>query len=276
MIGAPIPFEKYSGAGNDFILIDHRRPFLNGLPLDRFAATVCARKRSVGADGLILVETSDRADFKWRFFNSDGSVAAMCGNGARCAARFAVLNRIAGASLCFETEAGLIKAEVADATVRIQMTDPGPPELDFPLALSDGSLLASHIHTGVPHVVAFVEDLERIDVIGQGRDIRYHPRFAPAGANANFVCRTGADTIGCRTYERGVEDETLACGTGAVAAALIAATKYGLGSPVRVGVRSGAELTIHFEQNSDRFESVYLAGEARRVCQGAILPEAWG
>ncbi len=275
MIRDPIPFEKYSGAGNDFILIDHRRPFLNGLPLDRLAATVCARKRSVGADGLILVETSDRADFKWRFFNSDGSVAEMCGNGARCVARFAFLHGIAGPDLCFETAAGMIEAQVAEE-VRIKMTEPDQAELDIPLDIGRHGLVLSRINTGVPHGVVFVDDPEAMDVRGLGRAIRNHPRFAPAGTNVNFVCPGKDNQLICRTYERGVEDETLACGTGAVAAALITALKYEMGSPVQVRVRSGCRLTIHFEQTGDRFESVYLAGEARRVCQGVILPEAWG
>jgi diaminopimelate epimerase len=236
---------------------------------------VCQRKLSVGADGLILIEKSEDVDFKWRFFNSDGSLAEMCGNGARCAARFAYLNGIAGEKMRFATAAGVIAAEVTGEQVKIGMTDPFDMQTGRRIEVSGQSIRLSHINTGVPHAVIWVEDLEAAAVAALGREIRFHPAFAPAGTNVNFVSLRDKGALKVRTYERGVEDETLACGTGAVASALMAAAEKGYGSPVNVQTRSGGVLTIYFKQDDTGFNHVYMEGDARVIYQGKMWTDAW-
>ncbi len=270
-----IEFYKMSGAGNDFIIIDNRNQVVDETDLVGFIAKVCRRKFSVGADGLILVESSDKVDFKWRFYNSDGSRAEMCGNGARCAARFAYVNRIAGPELSFETDAGIVSARMQNDRVKIRMTDPTGLRLNYPLMIDSRMLRISSINTGVPHVVVEVEDLENADVCKDGRCIRFHEAYAPAGTNANFVSMTAKGEIVIRTYERGVEDETLACGTGSVAAALIMAKIRELSSPVDVLTRSRERLSIYFRMDGDRFHDVYLEGGARIIYVGRLHQEAW-
>jgi diaminopimelate epimerase len=270
-----IPFFKMSGSGNDFIIIDHRVPLLINADLSVLIPKICQRKQSVGADGFILIEPSDRVDFKWRFFNSDGSLAEMCGNGARCAARFAYLNNIAGPEMSFETEAGVIAAAVTGEQVKIQMTDPFDMQLGRQIDLSNDSMVLSVVNTGVPHAVLWVDDLGAAAVVEMGRKIRFHQAFAPAGTNVNFAALQGERLIAIRTYERGVEDETLACGTGAVASALMAAAEKGLASPVHVHTRSGGVLTIYFQRDGQEFSQVFLEGDARVVYQGEMWADAW-
>ena len=264
-----------SGSGNDFILIDNREHIVADDGLTDRIAKVCRRKMSVGADGFILVEKSDAVDFKWRFFNSDGSVAEMCGNGARCAARFAFLNGIAGETMSFETVAGIVSASVTDEGVKIKMPDPFDVETDYILDLEGRSMSVSSLNTGVPHVVIATDNLERVDVVRQGREIRYHKVFAPAGTNVNFVSMRDDGVMAIRTYERGVEDETLACGTGSVAGAIIMAIRTGVASPLKVLTRSGSILKIHFEENAGRFSQVYLEGDARVIYAGMLWKDAW-
>jgi diaminopimelate epimerase len=269
-----IPFCKFSGSGNDFIIIDNRDRVIDENGLSDFIAGVCRRKMSVGANGLILVENSKVVDFKWRFFNSDGSTAEMCGNGARCTARFAYLNDIAGPEMAFETEAGIVSAAVQEDRVKLKMTDPKDLETDYVLELKNGPVTLSGINTGVPHAVLRVVDIDKIDVSGLGREIRFHERFSPSGANVNFVSgKTGLLSV--RTYERGVEDETLACGTGAVAAALITAFQTGRRSPIDVMTRSGCTLKVHFREKAGVFSDVHLEGDARLIFRGELEHEAW-
>ena len=270
-----IPFFKMSGSGNDFIIVDHRIPTLKNNTLQSIISKMCRRKLSVGADGFILVEDSDQVDFKWRFFNSDGSVAEMCGNGARCVARFAFLNKIAGSKMKFDTDAGIISAEVTGELVRIRMTDPFDYQPLRSLEVSNKSLEISSINTGVPHVVSWVDNLDAMPIVPIGREIRLHDEFLPAGTNVNFTFARDTTSIVVRTYERGVEDETLACGTGAVACALIAATEKGFRSPVHVHTRSGGILTIYFKKDGTGFNQIYLEGDARVIYQGEMWPEAW-
>ncbi|NVM56518.1 MAG: diaminopimelate epimerase, partial [Desulfobacterales bacterium] len=207
-----IPFYKMSGSGNDFILMDNRSKVVDEENLSQFIASVCRRKHSVGADGLILLETSERADFKWRFFNADGGEAEMCGNGGRCAARLAYLKGIAGPRLSFETKAGVIRAEVTGKRVKLGMPQPSAAELDYPLEVEGQTFTVSSITVGVPHVVIWVGDVETTPVFRAGRAIRYQQHYAPAGTNVNFVQPLESGALAIRTYERGVEDETLACG----------------------------------------------------------------
>lgn len=270
-----IPFFKMSGSGNDFIIIDNRRAVVPEARLHQLVVGACRRKLSVGADGLILIEPSQTVDFQWRFFNADGSVAEMCGNGARCAARFAHLQGIAGRRLAFETLAGTIHADVGEDAVKIRMTDPTDLKSGVALNLEGTTLRVGHINTGVPHVVVAVEDVDGVDVASTGRRIRYHAAFAPAGTNANFVSFGQAGEIFIRTYERGVEGETLACGTGNVAAALILSHDRGLTSPVTLTTRSGSKLTVHFNRKGDAYSDVCLEGDARVIYRGDLWEEAW-
>lgn len=270
-----IPFMKMSGAGNDFIVIDNRGGIVSSDNLPHFVAQVCRRKLSVGADGLILIESSTSVDFQWQFFNSDGSVAEMCGNGARCAARFALLNGIASADMAFDTMAGCIRASVQGDLVKINMTDPESLVTEEHLHLSQGTLTYGRVNTGVPHVVLEVEDIENADVVPLGREIRLHERFAPAGTNVNFIAPLAGPLWAIRTYERGVEDETLACGTGVVAAALILAAQKGLPSPITLQSRSGSNLRVHFAQTEHHFREVYLEGDARVIYHGELHQGAW-
>jgi diaminopimelate epimerase len=234
------------------------------------------RRFSVGADGLILIENSDKANFKWRFFNADGSEADMCGNGSRCAARFAYANKIAPRQMSFETKAGIIKAELKGKNVKVQLTQPRDLRLDFMIPIDGQNYEACSLNTGVPHVVYFVKDLDNTDVFNLGRKTRYHEMFQPAGANANFVKVTGKHKLKIRTYERGVEDETFACGTGSVATALIAGAKGVIASPVTVLTKGGMTLKVYFDWDGKEFTNVFLEGEARIIYTGKLWKEALG
>jgi len=270
-----IPFVKMTGCGNDFIIIDNRKKILDADKLGDLVQKVCAHKVSAGADGLILIEPSEKVNFKWRFFNSDGSVGEMCGNGARCAARFAVLKGIAPAKMAFETLAGIIEAEVAGRQIKVLMPAPTGLKLGIDVPI-DGRTHPMHfLNTGVPHAVEFVEDAASVAVKDLGRKVRFHAQFQPAGTNANFVRVVDRKHIKVRTYERGVEDETLACGTGAVASALIAAKKGLVDSPVEVQTSGGEILNIYFQPKGEGFDRVFLEGDARLVYEGELWDEAY-
>jgi diaminopimelate epimerase len=270
-----IPFMKMSGSGNDFILIDHRKSVLDEKEMKEFAQKVCQRRVSIGADGLILIERSEKADFKWRFFNADGSEAEMCGNGGRCAARFAWLKGIAGPSLTFETLAGILSAQVNEKRVKLEMTKPYGLKLEEKVFIEGREHRISSINTGVPHAVLFLEDIEGVDVVKMGRAIRRHPRFAPAGTNANFVRVESPSGLSLRTYERGVEDETLACGTGAVASALVAALSGFVKSPVSVKTRGGESLNVYFEIETGEVKKVFFEGDVHIIYEAEMWEEAY-
>jgi diaminopimelate epimerase len=269
-----IPFHKIEGNGNDFLLIDNFRNVLKGMNLSGLARQVCHRNRSVGADGLIVIEppTSRRsADFKWRFFNADGSEAEMCGNGSRCAARFAVLRKIAPAKMAFETKAGIIHAEVKKQAVKVQLPDASGLRMNIPVPLATGARTGHFINTGVPHVVYLSRNLAGEDVLGTGKATRFHEMFKPAGTNVNFIRVGGPHQLRIRTYERGVEGETLACGTGAVAAALVASALGLARSPVRITTKGGDLLIVSFRRDGERFSDLRLEGEAVVICEGELF-----
>ncbi len=270
-----IPFYKMSGSGNDFIIIDNRQPKFAEEDLVKLITGACRRKMSAGADGMILVENADDVDFKWRFYNADGSRAEMCGNGARCVSRFAFLEGIAGEQLSFRTDVGIISASITGERVKIRMTDPSDLADEVSLALTGMTVTYRYINTGVPHVVIETADLDGMDVVAMGREIRHHPAFSPAGTNANFIHLNDDSTLGIRTYERGVEDETLACGTGNVAAALTAALKHNMSSPVKLLTRSGEYLQVYFEKGGSGFSDIFLEGDARVIYTGELCREAW-
>jgi diaminopimelate epimerase len=269
-----VPFYKMQGSGNDFILIDNRRNVLKGRNLIGLARTVCDRHFSVGADGLIVIvppSSKKAADFKWRFYNADGSEAEMCGNGSRCAARFAVLRKIALNKMAFETLAGIIHADVKGERVKVQLPEATGLRLNISVPLDNRTRSGHFINTGVPHVVYLSEDLDSVDVQAFGRATRYHELFRPAGTNVNFVEVAGPRRLRIRTYERGVEGETLACGTGAVAAALISSALGKVKPPVEVVPRSGEKLVISFEQGEGTFGRIFLDGEAKVICEGNLF-----
>jgi diaminopimelate epimerase len=270
-----IEFWKMNGSGNDFIMIDNRDGKILEKDMSLFVKGVCRRRESIGADGVIFIIKSEKYNFAWRFFNADGGEAEMCGNGSRCAARFASLNGIAGTSMTFETLAGPISAEVTGRIVKVLMPVPSGLRKDINLPLKSGGVSADFINTGVPHTVVYVKDLDRHLVFEEGREIRYHAAFAPAGTNANFVRVVDPNYIEVRTYERGVEDETLACGTGSIAAALTANVRGLASSPVTIKTRGGEELKIYFEKNNDSFTRVWLEGGTSIACTGMLHEEAF-
>ncbi len=262
-------FTKMNGAGNDFILIDNR---MGDVRLDRSQiAQLCDRHRGIGADGVLLLEKpGNRADFRMRYFNADGGEAEMCGNGARCFARFA--NKVAAAKekISFETQAGLISAELKGDSVTLGMTEPADLRLHLELGIAGENKTVHFINSGVPHVVIPVVNIEDVDVRHEGAAVRYHKIFSPSGTNVNFMEKRGAKKIAIRTYERGVEDETLACGTGIVASALIFGATEGCHGPITVLPRGGDELQVGFETVAGRFCNVTLTGPAQFVFEGTI------
>ncbi len=257
-----------SGSGNDFIVIDNRRWVVKTDAMPELARDLCTRRFSVGADGLILIQRSRRADFSWSFFNADGSEAAMCGNGGRCAARFAYLKGIAPEDMRFETGAGLIRAEIRKGRVKLQLPLPHSFREKVPIEVHRRRLEPGFLVVGVPHAVVTVDQLDAVPVEEWGRAARFHPAFAPEGANVNFFQVDSPRRLRVRTYERGVEGETLACGTGAVATALIASAAGRVRSPVRVTTQGGEELTVHFRRRGGEFGEVFLEGEARLIYEG--------
>ena len=262
-------FTKMNGAGNDFILIDNRA---GEIDLDRSQiAHLCDRHRGIGADGILLLEkAANRADFRMRYFNADGGEAEMCGNGARCFARYA--NKVAGAKgkISFETPAGVISAELAGDLVTLRMTEPTDLRLNMKLPVANENKTVHFINSGVPHVVIPVAQIDDVDVRREGAAIRYHKMFSPTGANVNFIEKRGPKKIAVRTYERGVEDETLACGTGMVASALIFAATENINGPIPVIARGGDELQVGFERVAEQFRNVTLTGPAEFVFEGTI------
>ena len=258
-----------NGAGNDFVLIDNRGGNVR-LNRDQIMR-ICDRHRGVGADGILLLEKpSNQADFRMRYFNSDGGEAEMCGNGARCFARFA--NKVANSQgkISFETPAGIIAAELKGDLVTLQMTNPTDLRLNVTLRVGDKNKSVHFINSGVPHVVIPVSQIDDVDVCREGAAIRHHEMFSPKGANVNFIEKRGAKQIAVRTYERGVENETLACGTGVVAGALIFAATENADGPIGVLVRGGNELQVGFDKIDNQFQNVTLTGPADFVFEGTI------
>lgn len=265
-----LEFWKMSGAGNDFIVIDNRDLRLPEEGRQKLFSHWCRRGISVGADGVLLVEPSTQADFRMRYYNADGREAETCGNGSRCIARFAYFRGIAGPQMRFETLAGIYEAQVRGDLVGVRMSDARELRLSIPV---EGDLYSGEVHfinTGVPHVILFVDDLNTVPVAEVGRWLRYHELFAPAGTNVNFITVDGPHSLSIRTYERGVEAETLACGTGSVASAIVA-TKVGkVSPPVAVQTRSGEVLNIDFQLTEKGATNVFLEGPARVVFRGYI------
>jgi len=271
-----IEFTKMTGAGNDFVVIDNRNGYIQDGP--GFARIVCERHFGVGADGLLLLEKSEKADFRMMYYNADGSYGGMCGNGGRCIAQFAFIKGIAGVEQSFEALDSIYKAAVSVEVVELRMKDPSELRIGVMLPTSTGTILCNFIDTGAPHVVIILTNdapgrpgLSSIDVVRIGREIREHEEFHPDGTNVNFVKREGVNRISIRTYERGVEAETLACGTGSVATAVVAAELGLVKAPVEVQVKSQSVLMVEFEKDgAGRYGGVKLRGPAVAVFSGVI------
>lgn len=264
-----LKFWKMHGAQNDFVLFDNR---CGGFPVaDRaFIVHLAARHCGIGAEGIILIERSASADFRMRFFNPDGGEAEMCGNGARCVARLAFELGAAGEQMTIETRAGQLAAQVLASGVRLGMTAPSAWQLDGMLELAGQPLAYSFVNTGVPHAVLRTGNLSEVDVLQTGAALRHHREFAPAGTNVNFMQVLPGGELQVRTYERGVEAETPACGTGATACGLVAARHGWTTLPVRVQVAGGDVLTVDGRLTADGAESVTLSGPAEHVFEGTI------
>lgn len=264
-----IKFWKMHGAANDFILIDDRA--------QRFPETdsewireIAARRTGIGCEGLILIQPSESSDFRMRFFNPDGSEVEMCGNGARCIARLAFDIGAAPGQMTIETVAGQLNASIDNESVVLGMTEPHSWTINRPLALSAGEYLCSSVNTGVPHAAIVVDDLDSIDIQKLGSEIRYHQAFSPAGTNANFLKVLNSTSISVRTYERGVEAETMACGTGLTASALVAAKLGLVEPPVTVIPASGYTLIVDFTLTEKGAADVTLRGPAVYVFEGTL------
>ena len=261
-----------SGHGNDFIIIDNHSGDITANWRER-ASVWCKRRTSIGADGLLIIEPSTVGDFRLRIFQADGSEAEMCGNGARCAAGFAVKKGFAKSRVVMETEAGMVGAFVEDEMVAIQLTDPSSPENEKFLDIDGVRIPFYSINSGVPHTIIFrdrVVEIPADEVTKTGSAVRFHPAFEPAGTNVDFVEIIGPGHIRVRTYERGVEEETLACGTGAAASAIISSRFKGVGdSPVQVEMPGGM-LIVDFKNRDGSFEDVWLKGKIDFVYEGEI------
>jgi diaminopimelate epimerase len=261
-------FSKYVGSGNDFILVDNRDL---SFPIDNhlFISKLCHRQFGIGADGVILLENSKTADYKMRIFNADGSEAEMCGNGIRCFFKF--INECGGdkASYLIETKEAKIQIKQDENSTEIKVSMQEPIDLlwNKDLKIDSEILKIHHINTGVPHTVIFTDEIQDEDIKIKAPKIRYHENF-PKGTNVNFASISGESQVTIRTYERGVEDETLSCGTGATAAAIAAAFIYNLKLPIRVKTKSGEELEIDCTINQSIIKDVTMKGPAVCVYRG--------
>jgi diaminopimelate epimerase len=266
-----LEFTKMNGAGNDFVLLDNRAQTIK-LTRDQIAR-LCDRHRGIGADGLILWtrSVSGKADWAWEFFNSDGSTGEMCGNGARCFARYVQQRTGLNKELTFETEAGIITALFHGDQVTVNLTEPKQLRLNEEVPLAHGREKVHSLNTGVPHAVLFVPDADKAMVQQLGPEIRRHAHFGPPGTNVNFVQVLRPGHIRVRTFERGVEGETLACGTGVTASALIAARVLQFRSPVTVQVQGGDQLEVSFRERDGGFTDVRLTGPADYVFEGKVV-----
>ncbi len=275
--GQAVAFYKMQGSGNDFILMDNRELRLTAEQMQTWAKALCPRAFGIGADGLIFIDfppADEQVDYRWHFYNADGSRAEMCGNGSRCVARLAFELGIAGTSQVFKTDAGPIKARVIEETgqIKVQLTKATDLELEVSISKENGETMQVHfVNTGVPHTVLLTSNLSKIDVPGLGSSIRYNPKFAPAGTNVNFAQIEDSDHMSLRTYERGVENETYACGTGASASVFVAHALGKCSDHVSVTTSGGENLTVHLE-NGD----IFLQGDAMIVYTGSMRPESFG
>lgn len=265
-------FLKVSGTGNDFIVVIN----LNNKYTHNWsdlARIICRRHLSVGADGLVVLEKSKKADARMRIFNSDGSEAEMCGNAARCSARVLVEEGLTSASdVKLETLSGIITAQVKKNNVKIRMSKPKNFIDEIHVKIGNEDYKGSFIDTGVPHAVFFTDDIDKIDLVSIGSRIRFHKQFQPAGTNVNFVKVQSNDSISIRTYERGVEDETYACGTGAVASSIVGYLKGLLKTRKITVLAKGGKLSVELEDVNGKIKDVYLESSVEIIYSAKYLP----
>lgn len=276
-------FTKIQGTGNDFIIINNMKLKLPLNKMPSIAAKLCKRKVSLGADGFMVVDFPESdADFKMRFYNSDGSIGEMCGNGARCIARYAYYNNIAGKEMKFETGAGVVSAEIIEGRlVKVQLNNPEKVILDSDVENDGKKYECSYIelgNPGLPHAVVNypgLKNTEESQIFDIGRKIRFYKDF-PKGANVNFFDILDDTTAIVKTYERGVEDFTLACGTGSGSTAVALVLKeYLKGNKVKIVV-PGGELFIEVERIEEKVEKLYLIGDTNIIAIGKIFDEDLG
>lgn len=263
-----VPFAKYSGCGNDFILIDHRHPFWPWEKKD-LITTLCERRLGIGADGIILLENSQYADFKMRIFNADGSEAEMCGNGIRCLFKFIRQLGHQAEKFTIESLAGIHSLSLEGDLVSVNMGIPTEEKLQLSVACQGQNIVLNYVNTGVPHAVIFVDDLEDERLMQMAPSLRYHKQFQPRGTNVNFVQIKQNNEVHVRTYERGVEGETLACGTGATAVGYLVHKIYKIPFPVKIRTRSGDFLKISVDSHA------IMSGPARHIFQGTFNLQEW-
>lgn len=263
----------FSATGNTFYLLDSRK-VARELSWAKLAKHLCSANKEARVDGLLVLGNSKKADVRMRIFNSDGSEAEMCGNGARATASYEGL-ATKKKNIKIETMAGIVEAIVLASEIKIRLTKPVDIALNIPIEVNGRKIQVSFINTGVPHVVVFVNALSRIDVNSIGEMIRNHERFKPQGANVDFVEITSPDTLKLRTFERGVERETLACGTGAVASALVSfRLSFIRSSQIQVKPSSGETLTVEFEYESGQFDNIWLQGPVKKISENEVnIPE---
>ena len=263
-----LKLKHFSASGNTFYLVDARKEDLK-FNWPKLAQSACKVSSRVTTDGLLVLEESKKADVKMRIFNADGSEPQMCGNGARSVAYYLSLS--GKKNIKIETLAGIIEAKVAGPQVKIKLTDPKDMQLNIPIEVSSRNIRVGFINTGVPHAVVFVNSLSRIDVNAIGKMIRFHEQFQPAGANVNFVEISGHDSLKVRTYERGVEAETLACGTGIVASVLVSfRLSFMAEQEIKVKPASGETLAVEFDYEDNQFSNVWLEGAVKELSEKNI------
>jgi len=271
----PARFVKMAGGGNDFLVFEADGRGLDGEARRRLAL-LCRRGLSVGADGALFLSPAKTGHVRLDYFNSDGGPATFCANGTRCAARYAVKHGlVARVNPTLQTGWGEIEARVDGERVTLSLPPVIPPLDPIPISGRGLPPTAIPMNVGVPHLVVFVRgDLAKLAVERLGAPLRRHPAM-PEGANVNFVKAAGSGRIEVRTYERGVEGETLSCGSGVVAAAIAAGRQGMASSPVACGTRSGVDLTVEFQDDGDAFTHVRLTGDAREVYGAELSEEAW-
>lgn len=271
-------FSKYNGAGNDFIILNNIVERLPEESLPRLARTLCERHLSIGADGLMVVERSEKADFRMVFFNCDGSVGEMCGNGARCICRYGYENGLSGGEQTVETASGLVYGRrVTKREYRVRLTDPTVVKPEYDVEVDGKTYECGYVELGspgLPHAAVHMAGLAGIperELFELGRKLRFHPAF-PKGANVNFYELTGPDHFYERTYERGVEDFTYACGTGTASAAIVLASRGLTGDHVEADM-AGGRLAVDLGRENGKITAVCLTGPTNTVAEGEVLDE---
>ena len=267
-----ILFSKFSASANDFVVIDNRTGIYSEAA-SALAQRICARRYSVGADGMILIENSNKASVRVRFFNPDGGEFSTCGNGGRCAARFAHLSVITGRKMTMETNAGVIDAEVIGNSVKLKFVGPSRIQLSVPMTMNGKTLRGHSVKLGDPHYVLFARDIRKHNIVPFARKVRYNEAFAPDGTNVHFIEPMTRQYVKIRSYERGVENETLACGSGCVSSAISLVSTGQADTPITFEPQSGIALQVHFTKGGN-FDDIYLEGDARLVYRGELTREA--